>query len=116
MPEPSRKQLEFFGILIFVCTLTAAAILIIDFQIKGAILEESNRLRKIIEQNTARATIRRTYDYDRYNLDYPADLVPSGDSGLETEGVPASDNGQGRKTGKRASESSPDPGTDQIQG
>jgi hypothetical protein len=46
----SRKQLEFFGVIIVICTIISAVILLIDFGIKTAILEESVRLRLKIEQ------------------------------------------------------------------
>lgn len=79
--QMSKKQAEFFTVLILICTVTAAAILLIDFQIKGAILEESNRLRKIIEghygQRPAAANGNRPYRDPDYNPAYPADMVDS---------------------------------------
>ena len=45
----SKKQAEFWVALIVLCTIFAVAILLVDFGIKSAILEESNRLRIKIE-------------------------------------------------------------------
>lgn len=47
--EMSKKQAEFWVALIVLCTIFAVAILLVDFGIKSAILEESNRLRIKIE-------------------------------------------------------------------
>jgi hypothetical protein len=48
----TKKQAEFWGILIFGMTLVAITVLFIDVQIKTSILEESNRLRLLIEGET----------------------------------------------------------------
>lgn len=85
--DMSKKQAEFFTILIIICTVTAAAILIIDYQIKGAILEESNRMRKAIEafygQRPAAANGSRPYRNPDNDPAYPADMVGSRATGME---------------------------------
>jgi hypothetical protein len=87
----SKKQAEFFTVLILICTVTAAAILIIDYQIKGAILEESNRMRKELEryygQRPAAASGRRPDSDTSHDLSYPSDLVGSGTTGVEEGGT-----------------------------
>lgn len=47
--EPTRKQIQFWLAMLFLCLIVAVAITLVDFGIKAAILEESNRLRKLIE-------------------------------------------------------------------
>jgi hypothetical protein len=101
----SKKQVEFFTFLIVICTVTAAAILIIDYQIKGAILAESNRMRRAIEgwergQSTASANGNRSSGNSGNDTAYPADLVDSGTAGVEKTGPisRASRPGTARKT------------------
>lgn len=48
----TKKQAEFWAFIIIMCTMAAFAILIVDFGIKSAILEESIRLRLIIEEHS----------------------------------------------------------------
>lgn len=97
-PGMSKKQAEFFAILILICTVTAAAILVIDFQIKGAILEESNRMRKAIEgwqngQRPAAANGHRPSGDTSNDPSYPSDLVGGGATGVEKAGSHAESNG-----------------------
>jgi hypothetical protein len=97
MMDMSRKQAEFFTLLILICTVTAALILVIDFQIKGAILEESNRLRRMIDgQETAAANGSRPDNHHHNDPDYPADLVRGRDAGLEKASPIQAGNGQGK--------------------
>lgn len=46
----SKKQAEFWAALIIICTIVAVLILLIDFSIKTAILQESTKLRLMIEE------------------------------------------------------------------
>ncbi len=91
MPDMSKRQAEFFTVLIIIATLTAAAILVIDFQIKGAILEQASRFRQQYEewqngQSSARPANSRA-DYHRAdNGAYPSDMVASGNAGMEAAG------------------------------
>lgn len=86
MTDMSKKQAEFFALLILICTVTAAFILLIDFQIKGAILEESNRMRRAIEQHATSANGVRPGNNGSNDTDYPADLVRGGTTIVETTG------------------------------
>lgn len=47
--EMTRKQTQFWVAILILCLVVAVAITLVDFSIKAAILEESNRLRKVIE-------------------------------------------------------------------
>lgn len=97
--EMSKKQAEFFTALIFICTVTAAVILLIDYQIKSAILEESNRMRKEIEryygQRPAAANGGRFDRNPSNDPAYPADLVDSRATGMEETGTIPGSNGTG---------------------
>jgi len=88
--EMSKKQAEFFTILILICTVTAAAILLIDYQIKGAILEESNRMRKELERHYGQRSAAANGSGPVSNPDndaaYPSDLVDSGTARVEATG------------------------------
>lgn len=86
MTDMSKKQAEFFAFLILICTVTAAFILLIDFQIKGAILEESNRLRRIIERQSTPANGSRPDNNSHNDTGYPADMVDSRAASVETSG------------------------------
>lgn len=46
----NKRQAEFWATLIIICTVVAIAVLLLDFGIKAAILEESTRLRLKIEE------------------------------------------------------------------
>jgi hypothetical protein len=96
--EMSKKQAEFFTILILICTVTAAAILLIDYQIKGTILEESNRMRKDLErhygQRSAAANGSRFVSDTDNDPAYPSDMVGSGTARVEETGPNQGDNGQ----------------------
>lgn len=48
--EMSKKQAEFWVALLVLCIIFALAIMLVDFGIKSAILEESNTLRLKIEE------------------------------------------------------------------
>lgn len=87
----SKKQAQFFAGLILICTVTAALVLVIDYQIKGAILEQANRLRLEIEgwqrgQSPAATSGYRPDSHPANHVDYPADLVDSGTTRVETAG------------------------------
>lgn len=48
--ELNRKQTEFWAVILIICLVVSAAIMLVDFQIKQAILEESLRLRLALEE------------------------------------------------------------------
>lgn len=50
--EMTKKQAEFWVAILVLCLFTAVAILLVDFGIKASILEESNKLRLTIEEET----------------------------------------------------------------
>lgn len=104
--DMSKKQAEFFTILIVICTVTAALILAIDFQIKGAILEESTRMRKDIErylngQRSAPANGRGPFRNSDNDPAYPSDLVASGTTGVEETSNIQNPNGTGTSAARR---------------
>lgn len=87
----SRKQAQFFAGLIIICTITAALVLVIDYQIKGAILEQANKLRHEIEgwqrgQNPASTSGNRLDSHPDNHVPYPSHLVDSGTTRVEASG------------------------------
>ena len=99
MPDMSKKQAEFFATLILVCTITAALVLVIDYQIKGAILEQATRLRLEIEgwqrgQKPAAASGNRSDSHPDNHVHYPSDLVGSRTTRVEASGHNGSANKQ----------------------
>lgn len=101
IPPMSKKQAQFFAGLIIICTITAALVLVIDYQIKGAILEQANRLRLEIEgwqrgQNPAAASGNRSDSDAGNDVSYPSDLVDSGTTRVETSSPHSASNGQGK--------------------
>jgi hypothetical protein len=94
MGEMSKKQIEFFVILIWLAVLTAIAILVIDFQIKGAIVEQALKLREVVNGQTSEATASQRSDNNgANNPPYPSNMVDSRDAGMEAGGpIPSSAN------------------------
>lgn len=89
--EASKRQLEFFAFIIWIAVLTAAAILIIDFQIKGAILDQVTNFRRQYEEwqsgQAGKATASKRPDNHRNNdVAYPGDMVAGRDASVETAG------------------------------
>lgn len=122
--DMSKKQAQFFAGLILICTITAALVLVIDYQIKGAILEQANRLRLEIEdwqrgQGTKTTGSNRPDNHAGNDVSYPADLVHSGTTGVEANGHSSPGNREGKATHvrtarpSRANGASSIPGTDQ---
>lgn len=66
--QMTKKQLEFWTIALIFCIGVSILVLVIDFGIKGAILEESTRLRLIIEEHSGRTA--------KANADGNVDDVP----------------------------------------
>jgi hypothetical protein len=54
--ELNKKQTEFWAVILIICLVVSAAIMLVDFQIKQAILEESVRLRLAIEEWEVRSS------------------------------------------------------------
>lgn len=98
--DMSKKQAEFFATIILVCTITAVLVLAIDYQIKGAILEQSNKLRLDMErflngQSTAATGSHRSGNHTDNHVSYPSDLVDSGNARVETPRDYGQPNGTG---------------------
>ncbi len=98
--EMSKKQVEFFTIIICIAVVTATAILVIDFQIKGSILEQANNFRRQYEEwqsgQTGTATASKRSSNNGHNDSaYPSDLVGSGHAVVETAGDSNDDLEQG---------------------
>jgi hypothetical protein len=94
MGEMSKKQIEFFVILIWLAVLTAIAILVIDFQIKGAIVEQAIKLREVVNGQKGEATASQRSDNNgTNNPPYPSNMVDSGHAGMEAgSAIPSSTN------------------------
>ena len=58
--ELNKKQTEFWAVILIICLVVSAAIMLVDFQIKQAILEESSRLRMSLEAWEVRTSGLRT--------------------------------------------------------
>ena len=106
MTEPvmSKKQAEFFAYLILICTVTAILVLVIDYSIKGAILQESNALRRVIEghgQGTKATNSDGSSANATDNVAYPADLVDSRTPRMEEARLDPASNGTGPKAARR---------------
>lgn len=87
-PPMSRKQAQFFAGIIIICTVVAALILVIDYQIKGAIIEQANRLRKEIENFGQKPAATSGHGFAHNSGDdlaYPSDLVRGRTARVEKE-------------------------------
>lgn len=76
--ELTKKNTEFFTILFVICLVTAVAVMVVDFGIKAAILEESNALKKVIDRERngrQRPAKDRASDNGRHDSPYPSDLL-----------------------------------------
>jgi hypothetical protein len=80
----SERNLKILTALAIVFMATAIGLLIVDYQLKNAVVEEANKLREVINgQRNAGSTSVRTSDNGSGNGGFPADLVDSGDAGME---------------------------------
>jgi hypothetical protein len=115
--EMTKKQTEFWAFIIMICLAVSIAVLLVDFGIKAAILEESTKLRLLIEENSGRknqesAPGRTDNDAD-INSSVPPDILLEYIAPVETGDVP---NGTAEKVrpspARRAKSRRPDnPGT-----
>ena len=74
------KKGEFLAVLLTLCTVVMVVVLLLDIQIKAAILEESTKLRLTIEDEEVRQSGRRRQETnaDRVSNDAPNDApIPS---------------------------------------
>ena len=93
MPDLNKKQVEFWGVILIICLVVATAILLVDFQIKQAILEESSRLRLRIEEWEVRHSGLRTHkdgatNDPANNGPFPGPVLVDSTTGMETGDVP----------------------------
>jgi|SRR5215469_584652 len=93
--ELNKKQTEFWAVLLMVCLVVSVAIMLVDFQIKQAILEESARLKLIIETwefkaNGLRESKNRGTDNSADNSAFPAVVLVDPATGMEAGNVPDS--------------------------
>lgn len=88
--EMTRRQAEFWTLIIGICTVVSIAVLLLDFGIKAAILEESTRLRIAIEDE-ARKNGRQSKETNTGRIDnddsvdgpIPDDLLVVDSTGME---------------------------------
>lgn len=89
--EMTRKQAEFWTVLLFLCVIAATAILMLDFGIKAAILEESTRLRLLIEAHSGKvagpANANRVANDAPDNTPVPGDVLVVNPGTVETGNV-----------------------------
>jgi hypothetical protein len=73
--EITKKQTEFWVFILVMCIAVSCAVLLVDFGIKAAILEESTRLRLVIEDEEVRRSGRKRAEADanRATNDAPDD-------------------------------------------
>jgi hypothetical protein len=89
--EMSKKQAEFWVALLVLCLIFAVAITLVDYGIKASILEQSNRIRLLIEEweinhgrNATGANEVRTNDDPDNNTPIPSDVLVVNPPGMET--------------------------------
>lgn len=101
--EMTKKQTEFWAFIIMLCLAVSIAVLLIDFGIKAAILEESTRLRLIIEENSGRKSEKPASS----GTDNDADIDSSMSPDLLVEHTPSVETGNvSNGTAKKASNTS----------
>jgi hypothetical protein len=100
--EMSKKQTEFWVALLVLCIIFAVAIMLVDFGIKSSILEQSNRIRLLMEdweirngRITTGATDIRDNDDHSNDIAFPGDVLLFDPPGMETGNA---DNGTAEKT------------------
>lgn len=92
--QVTKRQAEFYTVILVLCIIVGAAIMLVDYGIKAAILEESNRLRRAIESwengRSAEKTATGRADNDA-TVDGPIspDLLVDNTPGMEAGNVPS---------------------------
>lgn len=116
--EMSKKQTEFWVALLVLCIIFAVAIMLVDFGIKTSILEQSNRIRLLMEEweikngrITAGANEVRTSDDSNNNPSLPGDVLLVNPPGMETgnahNGTTEENNNTGTRRPKHSRQTSP---------
>lgn len=83
----NEKQLKLLSVLTGVFLGTAILLLIVDYQLKNAVIEEANKLRRIIrygQGNEGSDSLRNSSDV-YWNGPFPSDMVVGRNAGMETE-------------------------------
>lgn len=105
--EPTKKQIQFWLAMLFLCLMVAVAITLVDFGIKAAILEESNRLRRLIEGEEIGRIKESNAKGDTTNPVYdpplPSSLLVDKPTRMETTDDANGDKKQGPNTRQRVS-------------
>lgn len=113
--EKSAKRIELLTIIAGAFLLTAIVLLIVDYQLKNAIIEEAERLRKVIHAtgNEGPDTVRTSSNGNR-DSDIPWYLVPSRNAGMETPRIVVTDqrDEESDETGSFYTGNAEIPGTD----
>jgi hypothetical protein len=94
--EMSKRQAEFWVMILVLCIITAAVIMLVDFGIKAAILEESTRLRLAIEEQEVRRSGQKPSRTDASGVandspnhpPIPSDVLVVDSAGMEAGNVP----------------------------
>lgn len=92
--ELSKKQLEFWAVLLIIILSASVLIMLVDFGIKAAILEESTRLRLKIEEwekggrNPTKANASGASNDVAIDTPFPSDLLVVNPSRVEKGNVP----------------------------
>jgi hypothetical protein len=110
----SKDNVKFWTVLIGVMLCVAIAVTVVDLTIKAAILDESNKLRMVIEnwdvkhgQRAAESDGERTARDAGFNGAVSPDVLAVSTTGLETGHVPASGNGMVARPARRKPRSKP---------
>ena len=92
--EKPAKRIELLTIIAGAFLLTAIVLLIVDYQLKNAIIEEAERLREAIDAtgNEGPNTVRNGGNGHR-DGNVPWHLVPSGNARMETPGIVVANQG-----------------------
>ena len=103
--QMTKKQAEFWVALLVLCIIVAVAVLLVDFGIKAAILEESNKLRLTIEgiergQSAGGAAQDRADNNTSNDATISSDVLVGDTPGMEAGSAdnPATVNGQSQAT------------------
>ncbi len=100
--ELSKRQAQFYTVILLVAIIIAVTIMAVDFGIKGAILEESNALRKVI--NGQRAAQNGATNYPADDVAFPRDVLGDDASRMEARG---SSNGAKESSPKKEGRANP---------
>lgn len=88
LPNIPIKKVEFLTFIIAICAITAVIVLVVDFQIKGAILDATNRYYKFRSNENDRAGKAGLgfpdSSYSGNDGRVPGHMVDSGTAGVET--------------------------------